>query len=226
MFDEPIHPFADRHEAGAELAIRLRQYAGRTDVVVLALPRGGVPVAFEVAQALDVPLDVFVVRKLGLPGHRELAFGAIASGGVRVLNDDVVRGFDVSDDLIDAVAREEQTELTRREREYRAGRRQIDLGGKVVILVDDGLATGATMRAAVKAVRQLAPSRVVVAVPVGSASTCAEFEDLADETVCARMPSSFAAVGDWYRDFSQTTDAEVRALLDRRAADVRDGRLP
>jgi putative phosphoribosyl transferase len=226
MCDEPIRPFADRHEAGAELALRLRQYVGRTDVVVLALPRGGVPVAFQVAQALDAPLDVFVVRKLGLPGHRELAFGAIASGGVRVLNEDVVRGFHVSDDLIDAVAREEQTELERREREYRAGRRPIDVGGKVVVLVDDGLATGATMRAAVRAVRQLAPSRVVVAVPVGSPPTCAEFEDLT-ETVCARMPASFAAVGEWYRDFSQTTDAEVRALLDQHAADVRaTGRLP
>ena len=204
----PVRPFADRHQAGAELALRLQHYAGRPDVVVLALPRGGVPVAFDVAQALDVPLDVFVVRKLGLPGHRELAF-------------DVIRSFEVPGDVIDAVAREEQTELERREREYRADRDPIGLRGKVVILVDDGLATGATMRAALQAVRQLTPSRVVVAAPVGSASACAEFDHLADEAVCARIPASFAAVGDWYRDFSQTTDVEVRALLEQHSAYVR-----
>ena len=217
----PVRPFADRHQAGAELALRLQHYAGRPDVVVLALPRGGVPVAFDVAQALDVPLDVFVVRKLGLPGHRELAVGAIASGGVRVLNDDVIRRFEVPDDVVDGVTREEQTELERREREYRADRDPIGLRGNVVILVDDGLATGATMRAALQAVRQLTPSRVVVAAPVGSASACAEFDHLADEAVCARIPASFAAVGDWYRDFSQTTDVEVRALLEQHAAYVR-----
>ena len=151
----PVRPFADRHQAGAELALRLQQYAGRPDVVVLALPRGGVPVAFDVAQALDVPLDVFVVRKLGLPGHRELAFGAIASGNVRVLNDDVIRRFEVPDDVVDGVTREEQTELERREREYRADRDPIGLRGKVVILVDDGLATGATMRAALQMTGEL-----------------------------------------------------------------------
>jgi putative phosphoribosyl transferase len=221
MYGEPNRPFADRHQAGAELALHLRQYAGRGDVVVLALPRGGVPVAFEVARALDAPLDIFVVRKLGLPGYGELAIGAIASHGVRVLNEDVVRQFDVPAGVIDAIAREEQAELERRERAYRPGRPPLDVDAKTVILVDDGLATGATMRAAVQAVRRLAPTRVVVAVPVGSPSTCEEFSDITDDTVCARTPASFSAVGQWYRDFSQTTDAEVRALLDRHAVEVR-----
>jgi len=226
MYGEPSRPYADRRDAGAELASHLRQYAGRDDVVVLALPRGGVPVAFEVARALDAPLDIFVVRKLGLPGYRELAIGAIASGGVRVLNEDVVRQFDVPAGVIDAIARDEQAELERREREYRANRGPLDVAGKVVILVDDGVATGATMRAAVRAVRLLAPARVVVAVPVGSPSTCEDFVDVTDETVCARMPASFSAVGEWYRDFSQTTDAEVRALLNEHAARVRPAGRP
>ena len=216
-------PFANRREAGVELASKLRQYAGRDDVVVLALPRGGVPVAFEVAEALDAPLDIFLVRKLGLPGHPELAMGAIASGGVRVLNEDVVRWYDIPDRVIDAVARQEQAELERREREYRQGRTLIDLRGRTVVLVDDGLATGSTMKAAVGAVRQHGPAQVVVAVPVGAPTSCEEFADITDETVCARTPEPFSAVGQWYRDFSQTTDEEVRQLLDDHARHVRTG---
>jgi putative phosphoribosyl transferase len=205
-------PFADRREAGAELASQLRHLDGK-DVVVLALPRGGVPVGYQVARALDAPLDIFLVRKLGLPGHRELAMGAIASGGIRVLNDDVVRWYAVPERVIDEVALEEQAELERRERAYRQSRPPLDLKGRVVVLVDDGLATGSTMRAAVQAVRQRQPARVVVAVPVGSPETCREFSSIADEVVCARMPEPFSAVGQWYRDFSQTTDDEVQQLL-------------
>jgi predicted phosphoribosyltransferase len=206
-------PYRDRRHAGVELAASLDRFKRRDDVVVLALPRGGVPVAHEVAQALGAPLDIFVVRKLGVPAHRELAMGAIASGGVRVLNEDVITWYGVPQDVIDAVAREEQAELERREREYREHRQPLDLRGRVVILVDDGLATGSTMKAAVQAVRAHAPSRVVVAVPVGSPDTCREFADVADEIVCARSPQHFAAVGQWYREFSQTTDDEVRSLL-------------
>ena len=206
-------PFTDRREAGAELARRLTRYGGRDDVVVLALPRGGVPVAYEVSRALGAPLDVFLVRKLGVPGHRELAMGAIASGGVRVLNDDVVGWYGIPPAVIDDVAREEQAELERRERAYRDGRPPIDVKGRIVLLVDDGLATGSTMKAAVQAVRAQEPSRIIVAVPVGSPDTCREFSEVADEIVCARAPEHFAAVGQWYRDFSQTTDEEVRELL-------------
>jgi predicted phosphoribosyltransferase len=201
----------------------LPQYRGRNDVVVLALPRGGVPVAFEVAEALDAPLDVFLVRKLGMPGHRELAMGAIASGGVRVLNEDVVRAYGIPQRAIDAVAREEEAELVRREREYRRGSPPPELAGRIVILVDDGLATGSTMRAAVQAVRQHGPARVIVAVPVGAPSTCSEFADVTDETVCARTPEPFLAVGQWYEDFSQTSDDEVRALLQEHATRSRAG---
>jgi putative phosphoribosyl transferase len=190
-------------------------------VVVLALPRGGVPVAFEVAEALDAPLDIFLVRKLGLPGHPELAMGAIASGGVRVLNEDVVRWYGIPDRAIEAVAREEQAELERREREYRQGRPLIDLHGRTVILIDDGLATGSTMKAAVQAVRQHAPAHVVVAVPVGALASCEEFAGITDETVCARSPDPFSAVGQWYHDFSQTTDEEVRRLLEEHGARLR-----
>jgi len=214
-------PFANRREGGKALADALRQYAKRDDVVVLALPRGGVPVGFEIAEALDAPLDVFLVRKLGMPGHREFAMGAIASGGVRVLNDDVVRWYRIPDSAIDTIASEEQAELERRERDYRNGRPPVDVGNRVVILVDDGLATGATMRAGVESIRKLGPARVVVAVPVAAPDTCDAFRDVADETVCARTPEPFSAVGLWYRDFSQTTDEEVRALLRRRASGAR-----
>lgn len=210
--DSP-EPFDNRRAAGGELATRLHNYRDRPDVIVLALPRGGVPVAFEVAEALHVPLDVFLVRKLGLPQHRELAMGAIASGGVRVLNDDVVAWYGVAAEVIDAVAREEQAELERREREYRNGRAPLDLRDHTVLLIDDGLATGSTMKAAVQAIRAHAPARIVVAVPVGAPETCREFADVADEIVCARTPERFSAVGSWYRDFSQTSDEEVRELL-------------
>lgn len=217
---EPWSRFADRHEAGRALASLLARHAGRTDVAVLALPRGGVPVAYEVAEALGAPLDVFLVRKLGMPGHPEFAMGAIASGGVRVLSDDVVRMYGISQEAIARVARAEQAELERREREYRQNHPAVDVRGRTVILVDDGLATGSTMRAAVQAVRQLGPARVVVAAPVGAPSTCGEFAAIADEVVCARTPEPFSAVGQWYRDFSQTTDEEVRDLLRRHAGSL------
>lgn len=211
---EDRQPYEDRRHAGVELARQLIDRLGdRGDLVVLALPRGGVPVAYEVARALRAPLDVFLVRKLGLPGHPELAMGAIASGGVRVLNDDVVSWYRVPPDEIDRVARAEQAELDRRERVYRAGQPPVPLRDRVVVLVDDGLATGSTMKAAVEAVRAHAPSRIVVAVPVGSPETCREFAQVADDIVCARAPHRFMAVGQWYRDFSQTTDEEVQALL-------------
>jgi predicted phosphoribosyltransferase len=205
--------FEDRREAGRTLAAHLRSYVGRSDVVVLALPRGGVPVAYPVAEALDAPLDLFLVRKLGTPGHRELAMGAIASGGVRVLNDEVVKWHGISPAAIDAVAREEEQELRRREAAYREGHAAVQLAGKVVILIDDGLATGSTMMAAVKAVRQMAPARIVVAVPVGARDTCTALAAIADEVVCVRTPEPFSAVGEWYLNFDQTTDEEVRQLL-------------
>jgi predicted phosphoribosyltransferase len=205
--------YPNRREAGAELARKLGRDHDRGGVVVLALPRGGVPVGFEVARALGAELDIFLVRKLGVPGHRELAMGAIASGGVRVLNHDVVSWFRIPDDAIDEIAREEQRELERREREYRDDRPPVAISHKVVILVDDGLATGSTMRAAVEAVRKFEPSRIVVAVPVAPQAACAELGRIADEVVCAQTPEPFSAVGLWYRDFSQTTDDEVRELL-------------
>lgn len=211
--------FHDRREAGRVLAARLMHYAGRPDVLVLALPRGGVPVAFEVARALRAPLDVFLVRKLGVPGHEELAMGAIASGGVRVLNEEVVNVLRISAEDLDAVAAEEQRELERREQAYRDGRPAPDVRGRVVVLIDDGLATGSTMRAAVAALRRRGPARIVVAVPVGAPETCAEFQDEADEAVCARTPEPFYAVGLWYEDFAQTTDAEVHELLQRAAGE-------
>ena len=207
--------FHDRHDAGRQLAAHLDQYAGRSDVLVLALPRGGVPVGYEVARALGAPLDVFLVRKLGVPGHEELAMGAIASGGVRVLNEDVVNELRISDRWVDVVAARELAELRRREEAYRDGRPAPDVRGKVAILVDDGLATGASMRAAVSALKRLGPAKVVVAVPVGAAQTCRELEQIADEVVCAETPDPFYAVGTWYQDFDQTTDEEVRELLAR-----------
>ncbi len=209
--------FQDRFDAGTTLATQLAAYAGRNDMVVLALPRGGVPVGFEVAKALRAPLDVFLVRKLGVPGHEELAMGAIASGGVQVVNEDVVDALDVPPERIAAVAEAEEQELERRLLAYRSGMPPLDVKGKVAILVDDGLATGSSMRAAVRALRRLDPARIVVAVPTAAAETCERMAAEADEVVCASTPRPFHAVGLSYRDFSQTTDAEVSDLL-RRAA--------
>lgn len=216
--------FADRRQAGIILGRQLQHLANRADVVVLALPRGGVPVAVEVATALRAPLDVFVVRKLGVPGHAELAMGAIASGGVRVLNDDVVSWYRLSPAAIEAVTRAERLELERREHAYRDSRPPVPIEGRTVLLVDDGLATGSTMRAAVLALRKLAPARVVVAVPVGARETCEALRSVADEVVCALMPEPFSAVGLWYVDFSQTTDDEVRQLLATHGVKVTDTR--
>jgi putative phosphoribosyl transferase len=215
--------FKNRAEAGRLLASRLRDYTDRSEVVVLALPRGGVPVAFEVARALRAPLDVFLVRKLGVPGQEELAMGAIASGGIRVLNEDVLRFIQVPDEVIDAVARSEQLELERRERLYRDNRTALDLTGRVVILVDDGLATGSSMRAAIAALKKQQPDKVVVAVPVAPASTCRELGSEVDDLVCLQMPEPFDGVGRWYDDFSQTTDEEVRSLLESRSGDDQKG---
>jgi putative phosphoribosyl transferase len=205
-------PFRDRVEAGELLAGQLSQYSNRDDVVVLALPRGGVPVGRQVAEKLGVAFDVYIVRKLGVPGHEELAMGAIADG-VRLLNDEVVRALDIPSNVIDSVARREQIELERRENLYRGTRAPIVLAGKVVILVDDGLATGSTMRAAVMAVKQHQPALVIVAVPVGAPSTCRELRREADAVVCVRTPDPLVAVGMWYRDFTPTSDREVRSLL-------------
>jgi predicted phosphoribosyltransferase len=208
-------PFLDRYEAGKQLAERLRHLAGRPDAAVFALPRGGVPVGFEVAQALEIPLDVFLVRKLGVPGHEELAMGAIASGGVRVLAEDIVRSLRISPDDIEEVTAREAQELARREREYRQGRPPLEVHGRTVILTDDGLATGSTMRAAVTALRKEQAGYVVVAAPVGAHEACRNLRAMADETVCLEAPENFMAVGDWYFDFRPTSDAEVRDLLAR-----------
>ncbi len=215
--------FRDRADAGRQLAAKLNHYAGRTDVVILALPRGGVPVAFEVARALRAELDVFLVRKLGVPGYEELAMGAVASGGVRVLNADVVDPLGIPEHLIESVAAREQRELERRERVYRAGSPPPEVRERTVILVDDGLATGSTMRAASVALRQRQPERVVVAVPISSPQTCDAIRAEVDEIVCTITPEPFYAVGIWYEDFSQITDDEVRDLL-RRAAVERQRR--
>jgi len=205
--------FFDRTEAGQFLAETLSTYANRDDVVVLALPRGGVPVAAEVAKKLNAPLDVFVVRKLGLPGHPELAMGAIASGGVRVFNGEVVNALRISDEVIDAVSAEQLIELQRRERAYRAGLPPLDVEGKTAIVVDDGVATGSTMLAAVSALRQLNAARIVVAAPVIASSTYSDMQRAADEVAAVMMPEHFYAVGQWYEDFFQTSDQEVRDLL-------------
>jgi putative phosphoribosyl transferase len=209
--------FRDRKEAGRFLGELLQDYAGRDDVIVLALPRGGVPVGYEVANALDAPLDVFVVRKLGVPGHDELAMGALASGNLAVLNQSAIEALGISDGQIRQVANEEYRELQRREQAYRDGREPPDLAGKTVILVDDGLATGSSMRAAALAVRERKPAKVVVAVPVAASETCDEFRDVVDEIICGIQPRPFQAVGTWYEDFSQTSDEEVRELLERAA---------
>jgi predicted phosphoribosyltransferase len=209
--------FENREEAGRQLAEKLDEYAGRDDVIVLGLPRGGVPVAYQVAKRLRAPLDVFTVRKLGVPGFEELAAGAIASGGVRVLNEDVMRAIPYADEAIEAVTAKETTELERREQIYREGRPPPELRGRIVILVDDGLATGATMRAAVKALRQRSAAKIVVAVPVGPPDTCRELAQEADETICLSTPVFFQAVGQYYEDFSQTSDEDVRELLSQAA---------
>ena len=213
--------FRDRYDAGETLAERLREFAGRPDVVVLALPRGGVPVGYVVARELGVPLDVFVVRKLGTPGQPELAMGAIASGGMRVLNRDVVESLGIPDWAIEQVTRQEEEEMRRRERQYRGERPPLEARGKTVILVDDGLATGSTMRAAAAALRKAGAARIVVAVPVASRVTCDQLREEGYDVVCADTPEPFFAVGQWYKDFNQTTDEEVRELLDR--AVVRGG---
>ena len=207
--------FRDRAEAGRHLASQLTEYAGRDDVLVLALPRGGVPVAYEVARALSAQLDIFLVRKLGVPGHEELAMGAIASGGVRVLNNDVVDYLQIPKEVIDEVAEVETQELKRRAHEYRGDRPEPEVQGKTVILIDDGLATGSTMRAAAAALRQKNPAKIVVAVPVSAPQTCNEYRMGVDEIICVATPEPFYGVGQWYLDFSQTTDEEVRDLLQR-----------
>jgi putative phosphoribosyl transferase len=206
--------FQNRRQAGQQLAASLEEYANRSDVLVLALPRGGVPVGYELAKALRVPLDVFVVRKLGVPGQEELAMGAIAPGGVRILNAEVVRHLGISEWVIAAVAAAEQKELERRNQLYRDARPAPAVEGRTVILVDDGLATGSTMRAAVAALRQRRPAKIVIAVPVAAASTCEELKLEVDRIVCGLTPEPFHGVGEWYEDFSQTTDEEVRDLLD------------
>jgi putative phosphoribosyl transferase len=217
MFGAHEKFFTDRHDAGAYLAHLLHHYKNRPDVVVLALPRGGVPVAFEIARRLHLPMDIFLVRKLGVPTHEELAMGAIATGGVRVLNQDVIRKLHITDEMIEAAAQEQERELRRRELEYRGDRRPLELRAKTVILVDDGLATGASMRAAVRALKLHSPSRIVIAVPVGAPETCREFESEVDEITCGKAPADFTAVGAWYHDFTQTTDEEVCRLIDEAA---------
>jgi putative phosphoribosyl transferase len=211
--------FKNRTEAGRLLAAELREYSERPDTIVLALPRGGVPVAFEIAVALNAPLDVFLVRKLGLPGQEELAMGAIASGGVRVLNADVIDYLGVPGEVIERVARDEKRELERRHRVYRDDLPPPEVRGRTVILVDDGLATGSTMRAAVAALRQQQPSRIIIAVPVAPPNACDELKRDVDEIVCLLTPEPFDGVGRWYSDFSQTTDQEVRDLLARAATE-------
>jgi predicted phosphoribosyltransferase len=206
-------PFRDRRDAGKKLAQKLSTYAGRPDVLVLALPRGGVPVAYEVARALNAPLDIFIVRKLGMPGREELAIGAIASGGIRVLNQDIVRMLSIPDEVIHFVARRELKELERRERLYRGNRPFPEVRDRTVILIDDGLATGASMRAAVAGLRARHPARIIVAVPAAAWDVCEGFKSEVDEIVCAITPDPFYGVGRWYEDFSQVMDGEVRNLL-------------
>jgi putative phosphoribosyl transferase len=211
--------YLNRTHAGQVLAGFLKQYSDRNDVVVLALPRGGVPVAFEIARELHAPLDVFLVRKLGVPGHEELALGAIASGGVQVLNHDIIHDLQLSDEDVNRIAAAEERELRRRETLYRGSRPRPPIQDQTVILIDDGLATGSTMKAAAEGLRRQSPARIVVAVPVAAGPTCEEFSAFVDEVVCADTPSPFYAVGMWYEDFSQTSDQEVQRLLEEAALD-------
>jgi predicted phosphoribosyltransferase len=213
--DEVARIFTDRTDAGRQLAAQLRQYADRKDVIVLALPRGGLPVGYEVALALQAPLDVMIVRKLGTPGQPELAMGAIASGGVRVINQEVVRGLDISSAELDRVAVKEQAEVERRERLYRAGRPALEIEGRTVILVDDGIATGSTMRAAIQAIRAQKPARLVVAAPTAAGGTAEQIRTEVDELVCLTTPEPFFAIGFFYREFPQLTDEDVREVLTR-----------
>lgn len=213
--------FKNRADAGRQLALQLVRYAGRSDVIVLALPRGGVPVAAEIASALAAPLDLFLVRKLGVPGHPELAMGAIAEGGIKVLASDLIRQLDIPRALVDQVAARERMELDRRDSIYRGRRQPVTVHNIAVILVDDGLATGATMEAAIAALRERKPARIVVAAPVGAEETCARLARMADEVVCLYVPEYFNAVGQWYENFDQTSDQEVRALLDWFRASLR-----
>jgi putative phosphoribosyl transferase len=214
------YTFPDRSTAGQALARELSQYAGRNDVVVLALPRGGLPIGFEIAHALHVPLDIFLVRKLGVPQYEELAMGAIASGGTRVLNESVVEDLRITAEQIEETSRREKRELERREQVFRDGRSAVPVSDRICILVDDGLATGSTMRAAVMALRKQNPKRIVVAVPVASGEICEEFQALVDEVVCLYTPEPFMAVGRWYDDFAQLTDEEVRDYLERAAHEM------
>jgi putative phosphoribosyl transferase len=211
----PVTRFRDRREAGERLAASLTRYANRDEVVVLGLPRGGVPVAFEVARALGAPFDVFLVRKLGAPGHPEFAIGAIAAGGVRVLSQDVIAELHIPREMVEEVAERERLELERREKAYRGDRPKPQLQGRTVIVIDDGLATGSTMEAAVSALREHRPAKIVVAVPVGAVESCRRLRALADEVICLRTPEPFNAVGLWYQRFDQTTDSEVVELLRR-----------
>lgn len=213
MDHSAVEPFADRRSAGRELAKHLTDFAESDDVVVLGLPRGGVPVAYEVARALGVPLDMLVVRKLGVPGHEELAMGAIASGGVQVRNEQVIASAGIGDELIEAVAEHERIELERRELAYRGDRGPIEVAGRTTLVVDDGLATGATMRAAITALRERGAAVIVVAVPIAAPAVCAEMGELVEEVFCLRTPDPFVAIGLWYHDFEPTSDEEVRHLL-------------
>jgi predicted phosphoribosyltransferase len=208
--------FKDRKDAGERLAGALARFAGREDVVVLGLPRGGVPVAYEVARALNAPLDVMVVRKLGVPGWEELAMGAIASGGVRVMNEEVVRGINIPDSAIELVVEDQTQELERREHAYRGDAPPLEVRGRTVILVDDGIATGSSIRAAAQALRQLGPARIIIAAPVGAADSCASLKEVADEVIVVRQPENFQAVGQWYHDFDQTADEQVKKFLSQK----------
>jgi predicted phosphoribosyltransferase len=216
-------PFSDRHQAGRLLAERLGDFAGRSDVIVLGLPRGGVPVACEVAKALESPFDIFLVRKLGVPGQEELAMGAIASGGIVVVNDEVIEALNIPWEIVDEEIDREELELARRERLYRGDRLPLDVTGRIVILVDDGLATGSTMRAAVRALRRKEPASIVVAVPTAAPSTCEEFQAIADSCICTITPDPFRAVGLWYEDFDQVDDQEVCQLLAQSISDRAGG---